>query len=260
MSELSSETLFHYVREKQYLVNILQNNFRPRFVKEEFHFQKDNLKELAIPVLCFCDIKLSNIAEHVKWYGSYGIGMKKEWALSKGFTPVHYYNSESHVLTDYADAFSSMRNNLSQNEVILDSYIKHSYNSWFMKPYIGEQYNIFENELKVKKFYDEREWRYIPSWSELKNLSEGIPISIVGEKLDKYNNDLEYRNDINEKLGESINLDFKPEDISYIIIKSEAERQEMIDDIKASKSKFSPERIELVFSKIISLEQIESDF
>jgi hypothetical protein len=260
MPRLSSETLFHYVSDKSYLISILQNNFRPRYVKEEFSFESDELNQIALPMLCFCDITLSSIEEHIKWYGSYGIGMKKEWALSKGLTPVHYYNPKSHAMKHLSDALLNMRKNLNNDTSNLDAYISNYYNLWYMKPYTGKQYNRFEGKVLHKKFYDEREWRYIPSLNELKSLTEGIKMSITGDELDRFENDVSYKNCLNILLGESINLDFTPNDISYIIISNEEERPEIISAIKQAKSHFNSDTIELVFSKIISLKQILNDF
>lgn len=260
MSRLSSETLFHYVSDKSYLISILQNNFRPRYVKEEFSFESEELNQIALPMLCFCDITLSSIDEHVKWYGNYGIGMKKEWALNKGLTPVHYYNPKSHAMKHLSDGLLNMRQNLNNGTSNIDAYISNYYNLWFMKPYTGEQYNRSENQVLQKKFYDEREWRYIPSLDELKRLDEGLKMSITGDELVRFEKDNTYKNNLNRRLGESISLDFTPNDISYIIVDNERERFEMIGAIKQAKSHFNGDTIELVFSKIISLEQILNDF
>ena len=156
MSRLSSETLFHYVRKKEYLISILKNNFRPRYVIEKFTVESGELIKAALPMLCFCDIILSSIDEHVKWYGRYGIGMKKEWALKKGLTPVHYYNPESHAMKYLSKALLYMRQKLNNGESNPD-LISDYYNLWFMKPYIGMQFNRFEKSISPKKYYDERE-------------------------------------------------------------------------------------------------------
>ncbi|MDF1617301.1 abortive infection system antitoxin AbiGi family protein [Petrocella sp. FN5] len=262
MSRLSSDTLFHYVHRKEYLLDILLNDFHPRYVKEKLLFQSGELQEVAMPMLCFCDITLSNISEHVEWYGSYGIGMKKEWAISKGLTPVHYYNPLSHVIKELSVSIDGMKKALDLNgdTNLIHSFIGYYYNLWFMKQYNGTQYKPSLNKEVEKKFYDEREWRYIPSLEELRNLGKGTSMSIVGQNLLRFNSNPTYKQEINNKLREDISLDFGPSDISYIIIKDESDRADMIRKIKHAKQKFDRDTIELLFSKIVSLEQIRKDF
>ena len=260
MSRLSSKTLFHYVSKKEHITDILQHNFRPRYVKEYFHFETGRLQEVAIPMLCFCDIALSSINEHAKWYGSYGIGMKHEWALEKGLTPVHYYNPQSYLIRYLSNSLSDLRVGLYNGTINPDAFISNYFNLWFMKPYEGKQYSKITGKTEIKKFYDEKEWRFIPSLNDLKELDEGLNMSVLGEELVKYETCVNFRNHINKRLGESINLDFTPQDISYIIINNEDERHEIIEAIKQVMGHFTNSAIELVISKIISLEQVLNDF
>src|ERR1017187_10890632 len=53
------------------------------------------IKEYALPMTCFCDIPLSQIADHISFYGDYGIGMSKKWGLTKGLNPILYVNKGS---------------------------------------------------------------------------------------------------------------------------------------------------------------------
>ena len=57
MSNISSNSLFHFTSKRDYLINILKNEFIPRYVLEEIPLSK-HLKrpkiESAIPMVCFC--------------------------------------------------------------------------------------------------------------------------------------------------------------------------------------------------------------
>jgi hypothetical protein len=65
------------------------------------------------------------------------------------------------------------------------------------------------------------------------------------------------------KLNESIiskNLGFEPNGISYIIIKEEKERDEIIRNLERVKNRFPLEEVRRLTSRILSVEQIRTDF
>lgn len=263
MSRISSETLFHFVREKNYLVNILKNDFMPRYVEEKFPFESEDLSIVGVPMLCFCDIRLSDVNEHVEWYGSYGIGMRRSWAIKNGLTPVQYYNLQAQNISELSFGLMKLRNTFEKKTTgkltytdIPSWYFKLYLNIWYMKPYEGKQFNKTKNKEMDKRFYDEKEWRYIPNISELKNLPEHLPMSLTNGML----SDLSKKQKLNQQLGENAKLFFKPKDIAYIIIASESERLEIIDEIRRAKHRYNQNEVAILSSKIISLEQIEQDF
>lgn len=268
MKNLSSETLFHFVSKKEYLFDILVNNFRPRYVEESITFESDDLNRVGIPMLCFCDIRLSEVKDHVEWYGNYGIGMRSSWAISKGLTPVQYYNKDSHLIKSFSKGLKSARKSfpkLGKGELVYsetpDWYFEICNHVWFMKEFRGKQFHRTDQKDKFKKFYDEREWRYVPPLKELKKLPDGLPMSIGKEKLNEFNTDEVYRLNLNRKLGEATQLKFEPNDIAYIIIANEDERLEIIHKIKEAKDRnFSEDEVVILSSKILSIEQIKSDF
>jgi hypothetical protein len=104
MPILSSDTLFHFTTWDN-LIGILENEFYPKFSLEKFSF-KNNISNIsAVPMISFCDIPLSQIKLHVNRYGSYGIGLKKEWGITKGINPVLYIEKNSNLSSDIYNLF-----------------------------------------------------------------------------------------------------------------------------------------------------------
>ncbi|PIU57160.1 MAG: hypothetical protein COS88_01980 [Chloroflexi bacterium CG07_land_8_20_14_0_80_51_10] len=56
---LSADTLFHFTKSQDDLISILTNEFEPRYCIENLGFQTENQENLAIPMVCFCDLPLS---------------------------------------------------------------------------------------------------------------------------------------------------------------------------------------------------------
>ena len=81
---VSSNTLFHFTRDYDTLTKILKGmSFWPRYC-QEFGWNSG----FAVPMTCFCDIPLSQIKNHIDTYGSYGIGMSKEFAIKNEINPI----------------------------------------------------------------------------------------------------------------------------------------------------------------------------
>ena len=93
---ISANTLFHFTRDYDKLINILKTHIKVRLCNEKCLFGgKDD--RWSIPIACFCDIPLSNILDHTEKYGNYAIGIKKSWAIKKKITPVLYVHDYSAV-------------------------------------------------------------------------------------------------------------------------------------------------------------------
>ncbi|WP_315056145.1 abortive infection system antitoxin AbiGi family protein, partial [Chryseobacterium indoltheticum] len=102
------------------------------------------------------------------------------------------------------------------------------------------------------RFSDEREWRYVVNpiveHSLFANLKKASPEK--AKELKKY-----YNEDISH-----MSLEFSPEDINYIIIKNEHERDAILSLIEKVKGKNSLEEVKRLTSRIISVEQLKTDF
>ena len=105
----SANSLFHYTKSIDNLIGIIENGFEHRPVREDLSIRGFTESPFSIPgvirylfvwhMVCFCDIPLRSVRDHIEQYGSYGIGLDKEWGMINGITPVryiHYYTPDIH--------------------------------------------------------------------------------------------------------------------------------------------------------------------
>lgn len=179
-TSLSSNHISHFTPKFDTLIKILDNGFRPSFCSEspiyrEEYFELKAIGEIVgmetppiekinIPMVCFCDIPLKLSNYHRSIYGSYGIALHKSWAISNWISPVNYIvkdtNNHSILFSiqnqfeKFKQEFEKSGNELSKfpNLYNLDRQLFSLWN--FMKSYRDDDTN--------QKYYDEREWRYIP--------------------------------------------------------------------------------------------------
>jgi len=246
---ISSNTLFHFTKTKENLLGILQDTFHPRYCLEQFGVG-DTATEAAIPMVSFCDIPLSQINKHLTVYGKYGLGLSKKWAHKSSLNPVLYLRKKS-ALSHHIE---SILNNLLEEPlrsyevaseiagVILD-VLRH------VKPYQGTLYRDSGSTKKIK-FYDEREWRYVPKIEK-----SGFKFYL---KKDDFL-DIEKRNSANDRLFDA-RLTFEPSDINYIILDNEAEILPMVSELRQIKSKYDYDTIDILITRILTADRILNDF
>lgn len=302
METLSSNTLFHFTSNAGYLVSILQEGFKPRYCVEdfsmfEFILGKDNI-ELAVPMVCFCDIPLSKVKDHVGKYGSFGIGLTKEWGIREKVSPLIYVNENSATTLGISNALSILKAQQdairSLGALLLDQnlffkYIEASAKEQLidqaeLTPEQIEQFSRFQksqsigasldeayfSQLRVVRFtkpyfagkwrkwtnvrfYDEREWRYVP---DIQQQKAGLPFWISAEE---HTNEMS-RELLNYRLGQQFPLKFKPEDIKYIIVEKESQVPAIIRQIETT-DKYTKDTIRTMLkSKILTKQQIFDDF
>lgn len=243
---LSANTLIHFTNTKDNLKQILKENFRLFFCKELVTLGTLEMQFLS-PMVSFCDIPLSEIKDHIEKYGSYGIGLTKEWGVKNGMNPVLY---------------------LSQNSILSEAIIKtlkHFCNVPRIKDLTKEQKDLAEVLRYIKnyegvlarngstnnkyRFSDEREWRYVPS----NDNGFDMLINCIGDI------DPQHRKTIDDALID-LRLEFEPNDIKYIIIKDETEIGEFINLLKEVKgNKYSYHDVERLTTRLLTVEQIKGD-
>ncbi|HAH3589943.1 TPA: hypothetical protein GF190_01620 [Escherichia coli] len=249
---LHPEILFHFT-DKDGLLNILEHTFKISYARERIQ-GKNEIREFGIPMVSFCDIKLSDLKDHIDKYGDYGIGLNKAWANSKGLNPVWYVSKNS----EFPDAFTSALNSLYRKmDSILDNKEYKEFNETYMKFMDIYRYlKNYEGELKRSKeviknyrFADEKEWRFVPSISE-EDILPFVPITKIKTKNQK----AEYNNQISH-----LRLSFEPKDIKYIIVKDDHDIIDIVNHLKMVKSRFSSLDITQLQTRILTTKQIKTD-
>ena len=260
MSIISSNSLFHFTPRAEYLIGILTNDFHPRYCYEEISLtSSEEIKatkkvQCAIPMVCFCDIPLGQIKNHIKTYGSYGLGMTKEWGIKMNLNPLIYLNQNSQLSNSISQIGEILNDRIlnsdgtGKSESAMIEFLKLSK---YLKHYEGD---FLRNGVLMEniRFYNEREWRYVPHLDDDKDVENVLrkkefenPIRLAQEnnKVKKYS------------------LEFAPNDIKYIFVKDESEIHSTIEAIREIKSaKYLAKDIDVLTSKILTSKQLIEDF
>jgi hypothetical protein len=262
---ISANTLFHFTDSFDNLAGIFSHCFYPRYcLEDQSYLVAEHLPQyVAIPMVCFCDVPLSQVNYHTETYGYYCIGLSKEWGQEKGINPIMYALPKSYSTRLLKECFGSLyplnpdllHYKGEQGDLAAQNVATMLYSFFtFLKPYEGE---VWKNDQEIKsrvKFYDEREWRYVPALDRLNQLGL-IPVMSHEQYKDE-----KIRNHGNRVLEQSFRLDFSARDVKYIIVREEKEVLKIAGKIKALGSRYSQEDIELLTTRIISMQRILEDF
>lgn len=241
---ISANTLFHFTKDINTIVSILETKFYPRLCLEDTVIPYFPIR-LAIPMVCFCDIPLSQIADHTSKYGNYAIGIKKDWAIKQGVTPVLYVHENSLISNTIISEMRELGKKKAPEEDITAKVMKYIDTICLMKRYQG-----FDDRLKRDiRYYDEREWRYVPPRQSRDQFCYLI--------------ESEYKKDdiraLIDKENEKYGVVFNPDMINYIIVEKESEILHIKDTIEKIKGSFSFDSVQLLTTRILSMERIRED-
>lgn len=278
MATIKSNSLFHFTPKEEYLLDILENGFWPRYcfediewlipkdLKNELEKQeednfletltkeliKSNISSIAYPMSCFCDIPLSKITAHTDFYGSFGLGMTKEWGIRKRLNPI-FYLSDNSIIPNLIQSFllktapidfwkSIQSEKTNQNTII--QLMK------FLKPLSGK---MKVNGKEVTKNFDEEcEWRYAPASDENNLFPNFLPNFLANN-----NEELQDSNIVTKKVA---SLNFEPSDIKYIFVPEDSNIPTIINKINTIFTNYPEHERLLLLSKVISLDTIRKDF
>lgn len=224
----------------------------------EEHFEnildKDSkFNVVYIPMISFCDIPIMQLfrdSDHLENFGQYGIGLTKDWGISKRVSPVIYAHKSSQPMSQVynlnlyieriSKRFKGSKKILSVRKELVDLFK-------FIKPYQGRWHKgkLIGKKRKDIIYYHEREWRYCPLLSDYKVL---LKKTITHNKQ---------KNLFNEELKKDL-IQFDPIDIKFIVINKKSEYNDWVSFIGSLDIKDTVKNT--LISKIISIEAIKEDF
>lgn len=290
---ISANTLFHFTASRQNLLGILSNGLYSRYSLENFESLIDDKAEIVFPMICFCDIPLSQVKRHTVSYGKYAIGLSKKWGMDNKVNPVIYTYPKSTtadilngLMAELSNFFDIDEKHLPKTEDLqknrtlkeflseFGQYLNQptvkyrmdiaekieelnghlSYFIKYIKPYQGKVFRHNEYLPTQVKFYEEREWRFIPDKETIRkaNLKDSF-------EAEYYKNPIK-RRAINIKLAQFSKLTFTPMDIRFIIVEKDSEIAELLDELeKIFGSRATHKDLKLLGTRLISIEQIIED-
>lgn len=240
-----SHTLFHFTKTNDTLKNIIRDGFWPRFCLEDIGWLGYELSDyVAYPMVCFCDIPISRVDEHVKFYGEYGIGLTKEWAMANKFTPVLYVASNSHIPKRFRE-IATIAFKLAEEEQVsamntLRYLLAHS------KPTEGNM--VIGSDVITKEFHQESEWRYVPIHDDIKGY--------LTRKDFEDSAKLEERNNLTKR---HCVAKFTPKDVKYIFVRNDSDIPDIINFIQSELDSYPGADLKILMSRVTSLESISRD-
>ncbi len=239
----SANTLFRFFKKPEYLFGSIEKHaLIPRYYGETVEYLDIGHHQMYYPMICFCDITVHRLEEHLKVYGQYGIAFSKTWGVSHGIQPLQYVNSQSVLCSDFSKAFTSAIDNEAEtpeaNFLLTQMY--------YMKPIEGNMPR--DGKVIFKNFTDECEWRFIPDVAVI-NLPQ-VVLEDDAASIGMLNDTIEGH--------DSCWLKFSYSDIKHIIIPDETELDAVCNVIEQSVNDKAMQR--KLISKIILWSDAKEDF
>jgi hypothetical protein len=260
--QISSDSLYHFTNNIEVIKSILLDRFRGSYCKETLNYNGE-ITPLYIPMISFCDIPLKTYSNLGAIYGKFGIAMTKNWGIKQKLNPVLYIDKNSRLLENFVEALKGslttvaiasqiLNNNQNQQGATITKNLTNSveyltYSLYHTKHY---QDNLPKLDNKEYRFYDEREWRYIPEFQ--------CAVCQLKKTKEEY---LAWRGQSeNKPLLDEVQLEYDYSEIEHIVVEKKENVHEIIKLIKnIDEEKLKGYQRELSYAKIICFENVEKD-
>lgn len=258
---LHPSTLFHFTKQSEVFFKILSDmKFNPSLAREMIQGRgRGGRRNFAIPMVSFCDIRLTQLDEHTTKYGSFGFGLTKSWAEVNNLHPVLYMSRESNLFSLYNQRIRNIKDQLiplwnvrHSIEKIEDikrlESLKKEYSDLYnllryMKNYKGKLIREGEKINENFIFADEKEWRYVPE-PFIGDMWPSLNLEKVKSKYEKAQ--------LSKKFSD-YSLSFSISDIKYLLVPDE-------NYVSNLSSFLSNLNIKNFSNKILTMSQVKDDF
>lgn len=272
---LTSRYITHFTKSADSLKGILSIGFKIKYCRERIMFRSVE-KKLRVPVVSFCDIPILQAEDNIIKYGNYAVGLREQWAIEQGLTPVIYLQQHSYLAESLLRTIDLVVSNEAKSEIakikkytdkglsVIDA-IKEVLKLGdsgadeddalmdaldvlrYTKNYVGELVRASGERVDEYYFADEREWRYAFRTAKFHQFLY-IEGTVANEGFEK----------MMQELIEGERLMFSADDVSYLLIKEEDDRSEIERHIEGLESRFSQKDMEALKAKIYTLDQISN--
>ncbi len=171
--------------------------------------------EFAYPMVSVCDLPLAETGNFLNKYGGYTIGFNAEWGKRNHFAAVWYCYKNSFALKTIVEMLARKINYFGEKVENDEDYQRIVYILSYIKQYEGP---LAKHNYSNYRFYDERELRFVPNADKLKEIGEKSMLWNYQAYKDAHNG--------SPLLPKSLNITFEWEDVKYIIVEKENEKQE----------------------------------
>lgn len=280
---MHGETLFHFTNELPTLLRILEDShFKASFSLESLSFQSpqgaESIPGLWVPMVSFCDYKLSEIGHHVLNYGSYGLGMSKAWGIAKGLNPVLYVSAQSQIgakLKSVLNKIAVAKQMGDPDCALGDTDIEVANMFAWTKNYQGTLIRKGDRTPGFR-YADDKEWRYVAEIDYSKFGEIGAPfgrgysfitrpdvdcpnckmpaqLCIEGGARILKEKQAEYSCLIDQEMS---SLAFDSSDVRFILVKSAADRKNVVCWIANQIGWGAHQKLQMA-SKIIAIDDLD---
>lgn len=199
---------------------------------------------IAFPMVCFCDIPISRIQDHVAFYGSFGIGMTREWGEKNSLNPLLYMKGNNNLHSALNDVMNLVMRSTSKATDKEKSAMRHLLAN--TKPLSGKM--RVGTDFVEKEFYQESEWRYVPEVD-----------GVVQYLLHEHYSDHSKLEPLDAAAKEKASLTFTPNDVRYIFVPQDSDIPDIVNFIQRDLDQYPAADLKILMSRITSLDSISFD-